>query len=47
MRMNTKGFNKMTELRDFVNREAIDQENIVNIFQSKDGLFVLVYYVDE
>ena len=44
--MYTRAFNKMSELNDFVNDEGIPQERIVNIFQTKDSLYVLVYYAE-
>ncbi len=37
----------MMEVNDFVNRSGIPQERIVNVFQSKDGTFLLVYYAEE
>lgn len=47
MKMYTQAFNKMVEVNDFVNRSGIPQERIVNVFQSKDGTFLLVYYAEE
>ena len=44
MKMYTQAFNEMRELNTFVNKNDIDQDRIVQIFQSTDGLFYLVYY---
>lgn len=46
MRMYTKAFNDMRELNTFVNKEGITQEQIINIFQSTDGMFYLNYYAE-
>lgn len=46
MRLYTEAFNDMRELNKFVNREGITQEQIINIFQSKDGMFYLNYYAE-
>jgi len=46
MRMYTRAFNKMTELTAFVNEHGIGQGDIVNIFQSCDGTYLLTYYAD-
>ena len=46
MRMYTQAFNKMSELNDFVNAEGIDKDQIISIFQSKDGTFILSYYAE-
>lgn len=42
--MLTKAFNKVRELKDFVNESSIDKENIVSTFQNSEGLYVLIYY---
>ena len=47
MRVYTRIFNKMREVEEFLNSAGIQKENIVNIFQSQDGSFVLVYYGEE
>ena len=47
MRMLTEAANDMREINDFVNKNAIPREHIVNIFQSKDGTFMLVYYAED
>ncbi len=47
MRMLTKAANDMRAINDFVNEMNIPQEHIVNIFQSKDGVFMLVYFEEE
>ncbi len=36
----------MRGIEDFVNKNGIDRKNIVEIFQSKDGDFMLVYYAE-
>ncbi len=46
MRLYTEAFNNMRELNKFVNREGITQEQIINIFQSTDGMFYLNYYAE-
>ncbi len=47
MKMLTQAANDMREINNFVNQNGIPQENIVNIFQSKDGVYMLVYFVEE
>lgn len=47
MKMLTQAANDMREINDFVNRNNIEKEHIVNIFQSKDGTYMLVYFVEE
>lgn len=44
--MYTYGANTMRGIEDFVNANGIDRKNIVDIFQSHDGDFVLVYYAE-
>ena len=44
MRMITQAANKLREINDFVNEHNIPKDHIVNIFQSKDGIYNLVYY---
>lgn len=44
--MYTRAFNDMRELNTYVNDNNIKKENIVNIFQSTDGLYLLIYYAD-
>ena len=46
MRMQTYAANQMREIEDFVNEKGIDRKNIVDIFQSKEGDFILVYYAE-
>lgn len=36
----------MRELNKFVNNEGITQDQIINIFQSADGMFYLNYYAE-
>lgn len=47
MKMFTKAANDMREINTFVNENRIPQENIVNIFQSKDGIYMLVYFTED
>lgn len=47
MRMFTETAKTLREINDFVNKNAIPQEHIVEIFQSKDGFFMLIYYAEE
>lgn len=42
--MLTRAFNMMRDLEAFVNENKIKQEDIVNIFQTQDKLYMLVYY---
>ncbi len=44
--MYTHGANSMREIEKFVNDNGIDKKDIVDIFQSKDGSFFLVYYAE-
>lgn len=39
--------NDMRAINAFVNEHKIPQENIVEILQSNDGTFLLVYYAEE
>lgn len=47
MRMYTKAANDLREINDFVNDMHIPKEHIVNIFQSNDGVYMLVYFEEE
>lgn len=44
--MYTHGANSMREIEEFVNANGIEKKNIVDIFQSNSGDFVLVYYAE-
>lgn len=46
MRMLTKAANDMREINNFVNEQHIKKEDIINIFQTMDGIFLLVYYAE-
>ena len=46
MRMITEAFNSMRDLTNFVNDNALDKKDIINILQTKDGLFLLSYYAE-
>ena len=43
--MYTKTFNKIKELRDFVNEKKISKENIITVFES-EGAFTVIYYAE-
>ena len=47
MKMFTCIKNSMRDINDFVNAHAIPKERIVNIFQSNDGTYTLIYYAEE
>lgn len=44
--MQTFAGNTLREIEDFVNANGIEKKNIVDIFQSKEGDFMLVYYAE-
>ncbi len=46
MKMYTEAFNDMRELNKFVNENAIPKDMIINIFQSNDSTYLLVYYAE-
>ena len=46
MNMYTQIGNDLREINDFVNKNGIKKEQIVQIFQENDGLFVILYYAD-
>jgi hypothetical protein len=47
MKLFSKGGNSLRELVDFVNEHKIEKENIVSLGETKDGLFMLVYFAEE
>ena len=47
MKMFTYAANDMRSINDFVNKKGIQQEQIVNVFSSADGTFMLVYFAEE
>ena len=47
MKMLTRSFNQLRELNEYVNQLSIPKRNIVNIFQSTDGTFQLIYYDED
>ena len=47
MRMFTHAANDMRAINDFVNEKGISQEQIVEVFQSNDGTYMLVYFAEE
>ena len=38
---------KMRDITDFVNEKRIQKDDILSICESKDGGFILTYFVDE
>lgn len=46
MRMRTYAANQLRDIEKFVNEYGIKKEDIVDIFQSKAGDFMLVYYAE-
>lgn len=44
MKMYTRAFNRMMELNEYVNENGIEKKDIVDIFQSIDGTYLLIYY---
>lgn len=46
MKLYTFEANQMRDIEDFVNNNGIDRKDIVEIFQAKDGDYVLVYYAE-
>ena len=47
MRMLTHAANDMREITTFINENSIPKERIVNIFQSNDGTFMVIYFVED
>ena len=47
MKMFTFAANDMRTINQFVNDHKIEQGQIVNVFPSPDGTFLLVYYDEE
>ena len=46
MKLYTLEANQMRDIEDFVNNNGLDRKDIVEIFQAKDGDYVLVYYAE-
>lgn len=46
MKMYSRGFNRINEVENFVNREGIQKENIIEVFQNQDGTYLLLYYAE-
>ena len=44
--MLSRSFNKMKELKEFVNDEKIAQEDIVQIFPELDKSYTIIYYAE-
>ena len=47
MRMQTEAANSMRDLNDFINKNHIPQERIVNIMETSDGMWIVNYFVEE
>lgn len=47
MKMFTHAANDMREINQFVNENDIQKEHIVNVFQSTDGTYLLIYYAED
>jgi len=47
MKMYTEAANSLRDINDFVNDHNIPQEHIVNIFETQDGVFMLIYFAEE
>lgn len=47
MRMFTHAANDMRAINDFVNKNGITKEQIVEVVQSLDGTWMLVYFAEE
>ena len=47
MKLFSKGGNSLRELVEFINEKKIKKEDIVSLGETKDGLFMLVYYAEE
>jgi len=45
--MMTQSGNSMRELTEFVNKNGISKENIQSMMQTKDGTFLLIYFVED
>lgn len=46
MKMYTQSFNTMRGLNEYVNENHISQDSIVTIYETNDGIFLLIYYAD-
>lgn len=44
MHLTTMAFNSMREATDFINEKGIRKEDIVTLFQAKEGLYFLSFY---
>lgn len=47
MKLRTESANTMRELVEFVNEHHIEKDNIVSMAQTKDGLYLLVYFGED
>lgn len=44
--MNTYAANSMRDIEKFINENGIEQSQIVDIFQSNDSTFLVIYYAE-
>lgn len=47
MKMFTFAANNVREINDFVNDNGIPQENIVSVFPTPEGVYMLIYYSED
>lgn len=47
MKMETFSCNSMREAKLKINELGITKENLIGIFQDRDGLFVVTYYTED
>lgn len=46
MRVYTQAFNDMRAATDFINEKGITKDRVLSLFQSDEGLYLLVYYAE-
>ena len=47
MRMETFSANSQRSITDFVNENHISKEQIINIYQTREGEYIINYFVKE
>lgn len=47
MKMMTQSGNSMRDLTEFVNQKGIEKDQIQTMMQTKDGTFLLIYFVED
>ena len=47
MKLYSKDGNTMRELIDFVNKNNIQKDNIISLGETRDGMFLLIYFGEE